>query len=147
MLPPSTSWDWAKKAFASSSGGMKFSRYGEPFLTRLNSTFCCGSVISFVLNRLSAGKAPVVLNQAACRSGVCMNMMKSAATSGYFVHAVMPTVCEVEPSLPAYGPLPHLGIAITPTFATPTCLTNFFTSEPAVTVIAAFPSDHRCWPW
>ena len=70
-----------------------------------------------------------------------MNMMKSAATSGYFVQAVMPTVCDVEPSLPAYGPLPHFGIAITPTFATPTCLTNFFTSEPAVTVIAALPVD------
>ena len=26
MLPPSKSWDWAKNAFESSSGGMKFSR-------------------------------------------------------------------------------------------------------------------------
>ena len=104
-------------------------------------------MISFVLKRSSAGKAPVVLNQAAIRSGVCMNMMKSADSLGYFVHAVIPTVWEVEPSLPAYGPLPHLGMAMTPTFATPTCLTNFFTSEPAVTVIAALPCAQRCWPW
>ena len=126
---------------------MKFSRYGEPFRTRSNSTFCCGSVISFVLNRSSAGNAPVVLNHAAIRSGVCMNMMKFAASCGCFVHAVMPTVWDVEPSLPAYGPLPHFGIGITPTLATPTCLTNFVTSEPAVTVIAALPSVQRCWPW
>ena len=32
VLPPSRSCDWAKIAFASSSGGMKFSRYGEPVL-------------------------------------------------------------------------------------------------------------------
>ena len=125
---------------------MKFSRYGAPFFTRPNSTFCCGIVISFVLKRSSAGKAPVFLNHAVMRSGVCMNMMKSASTWGYFVHAVMPTVCEVEPSRPAYGPLPHFGIAITPTLDTPTLVTNFLTSEPAVIVIAALPSDHFCCP-
>ena len=53
----------------------------------------------------------------------------------------MPIVCDVEPSRPAYGPLPHFGIAITPTFETPTFVTNFFTSEPAVIVIAALPVD------
>jgi hypothetical protein len=42
--------------------------------------------------------------------------------------------------------VPHFGIGITPTFDTPTWVTNFFTSEPAVTVIAALPSDHFCWP-
>jgi hypothetical protein len=96
-------------------------------------------VISFVLNRSSAGNAPVALNQAAIRSGLCMNMMKSAENSGFFVQAVIPTVWDVEPSLPAYGPLPHLGMAMTPSFATPTFLTNFFTSDPAETVIAALP--------
>ena len=80
---------------------MKFSRYGAPCLTRLNSTFCCGIVISFVLKRSSAGKAPVILKNELIRSGVCMNMMKSATTCGYFVQAVIPTVCDVAPSLPA----------------------------------------------
>ena len=100
-LPASRSCACAKFAFESNSVGMKFSRYGTPFFTRLNRTFCCGIVISFVLKRSSAGKAPVFLKNAVIRPGVCMNMMKSASTSGYFVHAVMPTVCDVDPSRPA----------------------------------------------
>jgi hypothetical protein len=34
-----------------------------------------------------------------------MNMMKSASTSGYFVHAVIPTVCDVEPPVLGFDAL------------------------------------------
>ena len=89
----------------------------------------------------------MALYQASSRAGVCMNMMKFASTVGYLLHLVMPTVCDVAPSLPAYGPLPNVGIAIRPTLLTPTCLTKPGTAVPAETVIAALPWTNACCPW
>src|SRR5215467_5289710 len=96
---------------------MKFSRYGAPWRTSPNRTFCCGIVISFVLNRSSAGNAPVALNQARIRSGVCMNMMKSADSFGYFVHAVILFECDVDPRRLHYFPTPHSSDLMPSTFA------------------------------
>ena len=80
---------------------MKFSRYGAPWTSMLNSWRTWGRFTLLTGNRSSAGRSPVALYQASSRAGVCMNMMKLASTVGYLLHRVMPTVCDVAPSLPA----------------------------------------------
>src|SRR6218665_1497799 len=126
---------------------MKFSKYGAPSAAYVKSDFLTGSLTALISNRSSAGSDPVVVNQAARRSGVCINMMKSAATCGYFVQEVTPTVCEVVPIFPAYGPVPQVGIVVTSTLSAPALATKFGASLPAVIVIAAVPSTHNCCAW
>ncbi len=68
-----------------------------------------------------------------------MNSIKFASTVGYLLHAVMPTVWDVAPSFPEYGPDANDGIAIRPTLLVPTCFTKPGTAVPAETVMAALP--------
>src|SRR4029078_8501361 len=74
-------------------------------------------------------------------------MMKSAASCLCSDHELIPSVCDVEPSLPAPMPSPYAGIAITPTLSLPTLLTKLPTSVPAEIVIADLPSTQVCWAW